>query len=221
VPRVTPRVRRSGAVLLDPAVPQRCQAITKSGRRCKNRVRPNTHYCRVHAARAGPSSSLDAAVFSPLSLRAYLEAFQDGVALRHEQMARSRIGVLMGIGLVAWLLHHLLMAGFWHGLGWSPAPWMVSTAALGLSCGVLGRLVAGMGLVNSLGFVGLNLLSIGLDCLHKEGLIINLCFVVIPVLLPLWGLSQAGLSWAWVFVCFPVGLVAGQLLYSFLNAMSG
>jgi hypothetical protein len=221
VPRVTPRVRRSGAAPLDPGVPQRCQAITQSGRRCKNRVRPNTRYCRVHAARAGPSSSLDAAVFSPLSLRAYLEAFQDGVALRHEQMARSRIGVLMGIGLVAWLLHHLLMAGFWHGLGWSPAPWMVSTAALGLSCGVLGRLVAGMGLVNSLGFVGLNLLSIALDCLHKEGLIVNLCFVVIPVLLPLWGLSQAGLSWAWVFVCFPVDLWVGQYVYSFLNAMSG
>jgi hypothetical protein len=57
--------------------------------------------------------------------------------------------------------------------------------------------------------------------LHKEGLIINLCFVVIPVLLPLWGLSQAGLSWAWVFVCFPVGVWVGQYVYSFLNAMSG
>jgi len=66
VPRVTPRVRRSGAAPLDPGVPQRCQAITQSGRRCKNRVRPNARYCRVHAARAGPSSSLDAAVFSPL-----------------------------------------------------------------------------------------------------------------------------------------------------------
>ena len=79
----------------------------------------------------------------------------------------------------------------------------------------------GLGVVQSLRFVGFNLLSIALDCLHKEGLILHLCFVVIPVLLPLWGLSQVGLSWAWVFLCFPVGVLAGQLLYSFLDAMSG
>jgi hypothetical protein len=127
----------------------------------------------------------------------------------------------MWIGLGAWLLYHLLTAGLLHGPGWSPAPWVVSGVALGLSCGVLGRLLMGLGVVQSLRFVGFNLLSIALDCLHKEGLILHLCFVVIPVLLPLWGLSQAGLSWAWVFLCFPVGVLAGQLLYSFLDAMSG
>ena len=163
---------------------------------------------------------IDADALSLLSLPAYLAAFHHGASLSHEQMARSRMGVLMWVGLGAWLLHHLLTAGLWHGLGWSPAPWIVSGAALGLSCGVLGRLVEGMGVVQSLGFVGLNLLSMGLDCLHKEGLILHLCFVGIPVLLPLWGLSQVGLSWAWVFLCFPVGLWVGQLLYAFLDAMS-
>jgi hypothetical protein len=56
---------------------------------------------------------------------------------------------------------------------------------------------------------------------RHSGLILNLCFVGIPVLLPLWGLSQVGLSWAWVFLCFPVGLWVGQWVYSFLDAMSG
>jgi hypothetical protein len=219
--RVMRRFRRSGIAKMEPAVPLRCQAITQRGRRCKNRVRAPSRYCRVHADRGDLAASIDSDALSLLSLRAYLEAFQEGVALRHEQMARSRIGVLMGIGLGAWLLYPLLMAGFWLGLGGSPSPWMVSTAALGLSCGVLGRRVAGMGMVQSFGFVSLILLSIGLDCLHKEGLILNLCFVGIPVLLPLWGLSQVGFSWAWVFVCFPVGLWVGQLLYAFLDAMSG
>jgi hypothetical protein len=97
---------------------------------------------------------------------------------------------------------------------------MVSGLALVLSCGVLGRLAAGMGVVSSLSFVGLNLLSLGLDCLHKEGLILNLCYVGIPVLLPLWGLSRLELAWAWVFLCYPVGMVVGWLVYTFLNAMS-
>jgi len=220
-PRVKRSSRRSAAARRDPTISLRCQALTQRGRRCQNRARPHTRYCRVHADRGDPAVEIDADTLSLLSLPAYLAAFQDGVALRHEQMARSRISVLMGVGLGAWLLHHLLTAGLRHGLGWSPAPWIVSGAALGLSCGVLGRLVAGMGVVQSLGFVGLNLLSMGLDCLHKEGLIFNLCFVGLPVLLPLWGLSQVGLSWAWVFVCFPVGLRVGQWVYAFLDAMSG
>jgi hypothetical protein len=93
----------------------------------------------------------------------------------------------MWVGLGTWLLDHLLTAGFRYGVGGSPGAWIVSGMAFGLSCGVLGRLVAGLGLASSLSFVGLNLLSIALDCLHKEGLIVNLCYVVIPVLLPLWG----------------------------------
>jgi Helicase conserved C-terminal domain len=221
IPRVKRRSRRSAAARRDPTSSLRCQALTQRGRRCQNRVRPPARYCRVHADRGDPAVEIDADALSLLSLPAYLAAFQDGVALRHEQMARSRISVLMGVSLGAWLLHHLLTAGLRHGLGWSPAPWLVSGVALGLSCGVLGRLVAGMGGAQSLGFVGLNLLSIGLDCLHKEGLILHLCFVGIPVLLPLWGLSWVGLSWAWVFLCFPVGLLVGQLLYAFLDAMSG
>jgi len=220
-PRVKRSIHRSGAAYRDHTAPLRCQAITQRGRRCQNRARPHTRYCGVHADRSGPSSSINSDALSLLSRHAYLAAFHDGAVLTHVQMARSRVAILMWIGLGAWLLYHLLTAGLLHGPGWSPAPWIVSGVALGLSCGVLGRLLMGLGVVQSLRFVGFNLLSIALDCLHKEGLILHLCFVVIPVLLPLWGLSQAGLSWAWVFLCFPVGVLAGQLLYSFLDAMSG
>ena len=47
-----------------------------------------------------------------------------------------------------------------------------------LSCGMLGRVVAGMGVLGSLGYAGLLLGSIGFDCLHKEGLSFHLCNVV-------------------------------------------
>jgi hypothetical protein len=62
--------------------------------------------------------------------------------------------------------------------------------------------------------------SVVLDCLHKEGLILHLCFVVIPVVLPAVVLAHWGLSFGWVFVCFPVGIVLGLLFYTFLDAMS-
>jgi hypothetical protein len=62
--------------------------------------------------------------------------------------------------------------------------------------------------------------SVGLDCLHKEGLILNLCFVGIPVVLPAVVLSHMALSLGWVFVCFPVGIVLGLCCYTCLDAMS-
>jgi hypothetical protein len=54
----------------------------------------------------------------------------------------------------------------------------------------------------------------------EVGLILNLCDVVISVRLPLWVLSQMGWRWAWVFACFPVGLLAGEWRYTFLDARS-
>jgi hypothetical protein len=198
----------------------RCQAITRSGRQCKNRARPHTAYCRVHAGRVGQAASREMAFLPLLALHTYMAGFKEAEALSHERMARARVGVLMWVGLGTWLLAHLLSAGFTYVLGGSPAGWIVAVLAFVLSCGMLGRLVAGMGVASSLGFVGLNLLSMALDCLHKEGLILHLCYVVIPVLLPLWGLSRLDLAWAWVFLCYPVGMVVGWLVYTFLHAMS-
>jgi hypothetical protein len=60
--------------------------------------------------------------------------------------------------------------------------------------------------------------SVVLDCLHKEGLILYLCFVVIPVVLP--AVVYWGLSFGWLLVCFPGGIVLGLLFYTFLDAMA-
>ena len=79
---------------------------------------------------------------------------------------------------------------------------------------------ARLGLVASLQMVLLLVTSVVFDCLHKEGLILHLCFVVIPVVLPAVILVHWRLSFGWVFACFPVGIVLGLLFYTFLDAMS-
>jgi hypothetical protein len=84
----------------------------------------------------------------------------------------------------------------------------------------VGRLGTRLGLVASVHLMLLLVTSVVLDCLHKEGLILNLCFVVIPVVLPAVVLSHMALSLGWVFVCFPVGIVLGLFFYTFLDAMS-
>jgi hypothetical protein len=52
------------------------------------------------------------------------------------------------------------------------------------TCGRVERLGAGLGLVASVHMVLPLVTSVVLDCLHKEGLLLNLCFVGIPVALP-------------------------------------
>ena len=99
-------------------------------------------------------------------------------------------------------------------------PWVVAGLALVGTCGLVGHLGARLGLVASLQMVLLLVASVVLDCLHKEGLILHLCFVVIPVILPAMALAHWALSLGWVFVCFPVGVVLGFLFYTFLDVMS-
>jgi hypothetical protein len=97
---------------------------------------------------------------------------------------------------------------------------MVAGLSLVGICGLVGRLGARLGLVASLHLVLLLVTSVVLDCLHKEGLILTLCFVVIPVVLPAVVLSRLALSFGWVFVCFPMGVALGLLFYTFLDVMS-
>ena len=82
------------------------------------------------------------------------------------------------------------------------------------------RQLAQLGLVASVHMVLHLVTSVVLDCLHKEGLILNLCFVGIPVVLPAVILSHRALSLGWVCVCVPVGIVLGLCCYTFLDAMS-
>ena len=89
----------------------RCQAITRSGRQCKNRARPHTAYCRVHAGGVGQAASREMAFLPLLALHTYMAGFKEAEALSHERMARARVGVLMWVGLGTWLLAHLLRPG--------------------------------------------------------------------------------------------------------------
>jgi hypothetical protein len=136
------------------------------------------------------------------------------------QLAVYRVTVLMGLGFLTWLLALLLR---WLGestLSLALPAWVVAGLALVGTCGIVGRLGARLGLIASLQMVLLLVTSVVLDCLHKEGLILHLCFVVIPVVLPAVILAHWGLSFGWVLVCFPVGIVLGLLFYTFLDAMS-
>ena len=201
-------------------LPRQCQATTQAGRPCKNRARPASRFCRVHAAWSPQAMSW--ATYTPNARLASL--FLEGMLTRGlvtlPQLAVYRVAVLMGIGLLTWLLSLLLMRLGGGVLSLALPPWMVVGLALVGSCGLVGRLGARLGLVASLHMVLLLVTSVVLDCLHKEGLILNLCFVVIPVVLPAVVLARWALSLGWVFVCFPVGIVLGLLFYTFLDAMS-
>jgi hypothetical protein len=82
-----------------------------------------------------------------LSWHAYLEALDEEKTLSLVQIARSRVMILMVTSLVTWLMFHLLSAGLQYGLGWPLTPWIVGGVAWMLSCGMLGRVVAGMGVL--------------------------------------------------------------------------
>ena len=136
------------------------------------------------------------------------------------QLAVYRVTVLMGLGLLTWLLSLLLR---WLGestLSLALPAWVAAGLAWVGTCGLVGRLGARLGLGASLQMVLLLVTSVVLDCLHKEGLILQLCFVVIPVVLPAVLLTHWGLSFGWMLVCFPIGIVLGLLFYTFLDAMS-
>jgi Helicase conserved C-terminal domain len=201
-------------------LPQQCQATTQAGRRCKNRVPPGARFCRVHAPWSPQARSR-----VPYILQARLanQVLEDRLArglVTLPQLAVYRVTVLMGIGLMTWLLSLLLMRLGEGTLSLALPAWVVAALALVGTCGLVGRLGAGLGLMASLHMVLLLVTSVVLDCLHKEGLILHLCFVVLPVVLPAVVLAHWALSLGWVFVCFPVGIVLGLLFYTFLDAMS-
>jgi hypothetical protein len=201
-------------------LPRQCQATTQAGRRCKNRVPPGSRFCRVHApwspqARArGP--------YTPPARLAHqvLEGRLAPGLVPLPQLAVYRVTVLMGLGLLTWLLTLFLMWLAESTLSLALPAWIVVGLALVGTCGVVGRLGARLGLMASLQMVLLLVTSVVLDCLHKEGLILHLCFVVIPVVLPAVVLAHWALSFGWVLVCFPIGIVLGLLFYTFLDAMS-
>ena len=201
-------------------LPQQCQATTQAGRPCKNRARPASRFCRVHAAWSPHARSRTPYTPQARLASQVLESRHDTGLVTLPQLAVYRVVVLMGIGLCTWLLSLLLMRLSGSVLSLSLPAWVAAGLALVGICGLVGRLGARLGLVASLQMVLLLVTSVVLDCLHKEGLILHVCFVVIPVILPAMVLAHWALSFGWVFVCFPVGIVLGLLFYTVLDAMS-
>jgi hypothetical protein len=92
--------------------------------------------------------------------------------------------------------------------------------AFGLMCWLVGRVFAGSGPIIGLRLVGFLIRSFLLDCIHKEGLILNLCFFFIPVVIPAVVVYQYELSGWWGILFFPLGLLFGRFFYPLLEVTS-
>ena len=220
-PQPAPTGRRRAARMAGlRRLPRQCQATTQAGRRCKNRVQPGSQFCRVHAPWSPQARSWGPYTPQACLANQVLEGRLATELVPLPQLAVYRVTILMGLGLLTWLLSLFLMWLAESTLSLALPAWMVVGLAVVGTCGVVGRLGARLGLMASLQMVLLLVTSVVLDCLHKEGLILHLCFVGIPVVLPVVVLAHWGLSFGWLLVCFPVGLVLGLLFYTFLDAMS-
>ncbi len=194
----------------------RCQAITRTGRRCKNRVRPPDDYCRIHMELASIGPDDDQTVFSQHTFQYMLNT---GL-ITAEQMAWFRSGLIVAIGLSTWLLNSLLM---WIGVGWLDLPlssWFIAPIAFLLICGLVSQLVPEGNLKVILLLLLVSFLSILMGFLNKEGLILNICSVLIPFVLPLYLLYRYSLSGWWSLLFIPVGIFVGWAFYHILEASS-
>ena len=200
-------------------LPRQCQAITRVGRQCKNRVQPASRYCRVHADWSPRAVPLETYTPEEQLARVMLDGMLEAGLLTLCQLAVARISVLMGLGFVTWLaLVFLRLLGVSAYLG---LPTWVAAGLVGIGMwGLAGRLLARLRPLASLYVLWIIVSAVVLDVLHKEGLILTICFVVIPVVGPAMLLSYASLSLAWVFLCFPIGLVVGRLFYAILDTPS-
>jgi hypothetical protein len=195
-------------------LPRRCQALTKAGRQCKNRARPPSVFCQVHAERASSQDPLAAFPHTALLAGYVLDQLLEAGVLTLAQFAMLRIGIVVGSGLCTRLLYEFLMGV---GKGWQPqllAAWSIASLAFGLTCWLLGRLMGGGGLVAGLRILLFLLLSLLADCLHTEGLLLHLCFFLLPVGLPAAMLYWYGLSEWWGLLLFPLGVALGTLFYN-------
>jgi hypothetical protein len=198
-------------------LPRQCQAVTKAGRACKNRAQPASSFCWVHAEPPPGWASRDARLRQAYDAGQLLELMLEAGLVTVPQLALVRVGTLLGLGLGSWLLYALLMrvGGAW--LHLSPASWAVAGLAVLLTCGLAGRLVGRLGLLSSMSIVLLLLTSLLIDCCYKDGLLLNLCFFLLPLGLPVAIVYWYGLSSWWGGLFVPLGLVLGTLVHHLLE----
>jgi hypothetical protein len=133
------------------------------------------------------------------------------------QLAMVRTGILVGIGLCSWVLSAILIGV---GVGWFHLPlasWYTAGIAFLLTGWLLGRIMGPIDLVASLHLLFFLLTSLLADFLLKEGLLLNLCFFLIPVVLPDVLLYWYETSFGWGFLLVPIGFVIGKLVYPVLE----
>jgi hypothetical protein len=126
----------------------------------------------------------------------------------------------LATGIGTWLLYALLMR---IGVGWFGLPlasWYTVGIAFLLTCWLLGKSLARIGLWMSLRLLLFLVWSLLIDFTHKEGLVLNLCFFLMPVVLPIALLLGFEFSLWWGFLLFPSGFAIGKLLYTFLEERS-
>jgi Helicase conserved C-terminal domain len=194
----------------------RCQATTRAGRQCKNRAQPSSSFCRVHADWAPGSAPLDTLTHQADLASYVLDLMLQAGLITLAQLAMVRTGILLGTGLGTWLLYALIM-GVGVGRFHLPlASWYTAGIAFLLTCWILGRSLGRIGLWMSLRLLLFLVWSLLVDFFHKEGLILNTCFFLMPVVLPIALLLGYGLSLWWGFLLFPSGFAIGKLLYAFL-----
>ncbi len=137
------------------------------------------------------------------------------------QLALIRTFLVVMSGLAWWLLDASLVALNDSWLHLPLAAWFMTCLAFGLMCWLLGHLIAGSGPIAGLRIVRLLVGSLLFDCIGKEGLILNLCFFLIPVVIPAVVVYYYELSSWWGVLFFPLGLLCGRFFYHLLEETSG
>jgi Helicase conserved C-terminal domain len=199
---------------------QRCQATTRAGRQCKNRAQLSSPFCRVHADWAPGSAPFDTLTPQADLASHVLDLMLQAGLVTLAQLAMVRSGILFATGLCTWLLYALLMG---IGVGWFGLPlasWYTAGIAFLLTYWILGKSLGGIGLWMTLRLLLFLVSSFVVDFFHKEGVFLNTCFFLIPVVLPVTLLFGFELSLWWGFLLFPSGFIIGRLLYTFLEERS-
>jgi hypothetical protein len=201
-------------------LPRQCQATTQAGRPCKNRAQPTSGFCWVHAAWS-PQVRSQAPYTPHVRLASpFLEGRLASELMALPQLAVYRVTVLMGIGLLTWLLLLLLRQLGGDALSLSLPPWGRCRAGVGghLRTRRAPGSRAGPGSECPPGATPRDLGGARLSAQRRADP--QSVFCGDPVVLPAVVLSHMALSLGWVFVCFPVGIVLGLFCYIFLDAMS-
>ena len=203
-------------------LPRQCQALTKAGRQCRNRARLPSTFCQVHTDWVPPpDQDLFQDPFDAFPLPAYLastvlnQLIEDGV-LSVPQLALIRMFLVGMSGLTWWLFYTTLTALNSSWLQLPLATWGIAGLSFGLMCVLLGRVLAGGGLFVGLRVIYFLLRSVLFDYFDREGILLNLCFFIMPIVIPVSVIYYYALSGWWSVVFFPLGLLFGRLCYGLL-----